>query len=75
MSNGVPLNLANLANTSQTALQGMTFDQFYGSTASWIGNQLSQAQTTSQAQQQTVSQAQALRQQLRACLSTKRPRG
>ena len=42
----------------------MTFDQFYGSSASWIGDQLSQAQTSQTAQQQAVTQAQSLRQQL-----------
>jgi flagellar hook-associated protein 1 FlgK len=64
VSNGVPLKLGNLVNSTQAGLQNMTFDQFYGSTAAWIGNQLSQAQTASQAQTQTVAQAQALRQQL-----------
>ena len=42
----------------------MTFDQFYGSSASWIGNQLSQAQSAQSAQTQAVSQARSLRQQL-----------
>jgi len=64
VSNGVPLKLSALANNQNAQLQNMTFDQFYGSTTSWIGNQLSQAQTASTAQTQTVAQAQALRQQL-----------
>jgi flagellar hook-associated protein 1 FlgK len=64
VSNGVPLKLGGLANGTLAGLQGMTFGQFYGSTASWIGSQLSQAQTASAAQTQTVAQARALRQQL-----------
>jgi flagellar hook-associated protein 1 FlgK len=64
VSNGIALRLSALAGNANPALQGMTFDQFYGSSASWIGDQLSQAQTASTAQTQTVSQARALRQQL-----------
>ena len=64
VSNGVPLKLGALANNQLAGLQDMTLGQFYGSTASWIGNQLSQAQTASTAQTQSVAQARALRQQL-----------
>jgi len=64
VSNGVPLKLGGLANGTLASLQGMTFGQFYGSTASWIGSQLSQAQAASTAQTQTVAQARTLRQQL-----------
>jgi len=64
VSNGTALALSNLGTTQNQNLQGMTFDQFYGSSASWIGNQVSQAQTSSNAQTQTVAQARSLRQQL-----------
>src|SRR5579872_2153904 len=64
VSNGTALKLANLGSSTNAGLQGMTFDQFYGSSASWIGDQLSQAQTSQTAQQQAVTQAQSLRQQL-----------
>ncbi len=64
VSNGTALALTNLASAQNQNLQGMTFDQFYGATASSIGSQLSQAQTSSAAQTQTVAQAQSLRQQL-----------
>ena len=64
MSNGVPLKLSALADAPVTALQGMSFNQFYAATASWIGSQLNQAQDASTAQTQTVGQARALRQQL-----------
>jgi flagellar hook-associated protein 1 FlgK len=64
VSNGVPLKLGELATSALTGLSGMTFSQFYASSASWIGSQLSQAQAASQAQTQTTAQARALRQQL-----------
>jgi flagellar hook-associated protein 1 len=64
VSNGTALALTNLANAQNPNLNGMTFDQFYASSASWIGNQASQAQTSSNAQTQTVAQARSLRQQL-----------
>lgn len=64
VSNGTALKLSNLASAQNANLQGMTFDQFYASSASWIGNQLNQAQTASDAQTQTVASARALRQQL-----------
>jgi flagellar hook-associated protein 1 FlgK len=64
VSNGIALKLSNLGSAQNANLSNMTFGQFYGSSASWIGNQLNQAQTASDAQTQTVAQAQALRQQL-----------
>jgi len=64
VSNGTALALTNLANAQNPNLNGMTFDQFYGATASAIGSQVNQAQTASTAQTQTVAQARSLRQQL-----------
>ncbi len=64
VSNGTALALSNLGNAQNPNLQNMTFDQFYGAAASSIGSQLSNAQTASTAQTQTVAQARSLRQQL-----------
>jgi len=63
-SNGTALALSNLANDPTQGPQGMTFGQFYASMASSLGNQLSQAQTASTTDTQSVAQARSLRQQL-----------
>jgi flagellar hook-associated protein 1 FlgK len=63
-SNGTALKLSSLGNDPSQGPQGQTFTQFYASISSWIGNQLNQAQTASDAQTQSVAQARALRQQL-----------
>ena len=63
-SNGTALKLTNLATDPTQGVQGMTFGGYYGSIASAIGYQLSQAQTSSTVQAQSLSQAQSLRQQL-----------
>lgn len=64
VSNGTALKLSSLGNDPSQGPQGQTFTQFYASMSSWIGNQLNQAQTASDAQTQSVAQARALRQQL-----------
>lgn len=64
VSNGTALKLSNLGSDPTQGPQGMTFSQFYGSSASWIGGELSQAQASNTAQTQTLAQARALRQQV-----------
>ena len=44
-------------------INGVSFNEYYGSMASQVGSQLNDAQNTLEVQQSTVAQAQALRQQ------------
>lgn len=66
VSNGIALQLAALANpTSATGeINGLSFTEFYGSIASQVGQQASDAQSQLQVQQQTVAQAQSLLSQI-----------
>jgi flagellar hook-associated protein 1 FlgK len=63
-SNGAALALSNLGSDPTQGPNGTTFGQYYAGLASSIGAQLSQAQTSSDAQKQTVTQARSLRDQL-----------
>jgi len=65
VDNGIPLALANLA-TPQTAadeINGMSYNQFYGNIAGQLGTVISTAQSQQQSSQETLTQAQTLRQQ------------
>lgn len=65
VSNGVPLELSGMASPQSAAdeINGVSFNEYYGSMASQVGSQLNDAQNTLEVQQSTVAQAQALRQQ------------
>jgi flagellar hook-associated protein 1 FlgK len=65
VDNGIPLALANLA-TPQTAadeINGMSYNEFYGTLAGQLGTAVSTAQSNQQSTQETLTQAQTLRQQ------------
>ena len=66
VSNGIALQLAALANptTLTGQINNLSFTEFYGSIASLVGQQASDAQGQLQVQQQTVAQAQSLRSQI-----------
>ncbi len=64
VSNGLALKLANLANDTTNGVQGQTLSGFFSSIAGSVGSMLNQAKTDSTVNQQTLSQAQNLRQQL-----------
>ena len=63
-ANGNANQLASLANsTSAGGVNGLTFGDFFSGIASSVGQQSSTASTNQQAQQQVVTQTQALRDQ------------
>jgi len=66
VSNGVPLALSQLAKPTDSAdeVDGFSLTQFYGNMAADVGNQLQQAQNSTQVQQSLVAQAQNQRQQI-----------
>jgi flagellar hook-associated protein 1 FlgK len=66
VSNGIPLQLANLASprTAADEIDGASFIEFYGQMASRVGSALSTAQDRQQVQQSAVAQAQSIRQQM-----------
>lgn len=66
VSNGIALQLAALANptTPTGQINGYSFTGYYGSLASQIGEQASDAQNQLTVQQQTVAQARSLRSQI-----------
>ena len=65
VSNGIALQLAQMANPQNSAQQidNLSYTQFYGNMAAEVGSQLSNAKTAQQVQQQAVTQAQNIRQQ------------
>jgi len=65
-TNGVALSLSALASPKNAAdeINGQSFTQFFGSIAAQVGAQLSFAQNGQSSQQDIVTQAQSLRQQL-----------
>ena len=64
--NGVALSLSALSNPSSAAdeINGQSYTQFFGSIAAQVGSQLSLAQNGQTLQQDVVTQAQSLRQQV-----------
>jgi len=66
VSNGVALQLAGLANSTNTADQvgSQTYTGYFGSLAGRVGNLLNLAQDGSDQQTQAVAQAKNLRQQV-----------
>jgi flagellar hook-associated protein 1 FlgK len=64
--NGVALSLSALANPGNPSdeINGQSYTQFFGSIAAQVGSQLSMAQSAQSAQQDMVTQAQSLRQQV-----------
>ncbi len=65
VDNGIPLALASLA-TPQTAadeINGQSYSEFYGNIAGQLGTVISTAQSQQQSSQETLTQAQSLRQQ------------
>lgn len=64
--NQVALSLAGLSNPSDAAgeIQGQSYTSFFGSIGANVGALLSNAQTNQTSQQNVVTQAQALRQQV-----------
>lgn len=58
--NGVPLALAALANSPQ--IDNVSYTGFYGNTAAAVGSRLNQAQNDQNLAQQTLAQAQSMRQ-------------
>ena len=65
MSNGVPLALSALANPLQDAdkVDGLSFSQFFGKLAAYVGSKLNDGQNNLDVQQSLLSQAKDLRQQ------------
>jgi flagellar hook-associated protein 1 FlgK len=61
VSNGTALALAKLASTS--SIDGSTFSAYYASLAASLGNEVSTAETHRSIQEDSLSQAQELRQQ------------
>lgn len=66
VSNGIPLALANLANSTNAAdkVNGVSYSSFYGQMAGRVGSALSDAKDQLQGQQSAVAQAKDLRQQI-----------
>ena len=64
VSNGLALKLANLATDTTNGVQGQTLSGFFSSIATSVGNMLNQSKTDSTVNQQSLTQAQNLRQQL-----------
>lgn len=64
VSNGAALQLASLATTSNTPLNGMSFTQYFSSMASQVGNAAANASTEVTAQTQLLASAKNLRQQV-----------
>ncbi|HLJ46269.1 MAG TPA: flagellar hook-associated protein FlgK [Bryobacteraceae bacterium] len=64
VSNGLALKLANLANDTTNGVQGQTLSGFFSSIAASVGSTLNQAKSNATVNQQTLTQAQNLRQQL-----------
>jgi flagellar hook-associated protein 1 FlgK len=62
VSNGVPLDIAALANATPAALGSLTYTTFYGNTAAQVGSQLSTAQSNQSMSAQSLAQAQSMRQ-------------
>jgi flagellar hook-associated protein 1 FlgK len=65
VDNGIPLALANLA-TPQTAadeINGTSYSEFYGTMAGQLGTAISTVQNNQQSSQETLTQAQTIRQQ------------
>jgi flagellar hook-associated protein 1 FlgK len=64
VSNGVSLNVASLSNPTASAdeIDGQSFTEYFGSIASVVGTQLSNATTNQTTQQDLLTQAQSLRQ-------------
>jgi flagellar hook-associated protein 1 len=62
--NGIPLQLAALANPQQAAdeVNGVSYTQFYGNTAASMGRQINQAQSDQDVASQLVAQARSMRQ-------------
>jgi flagellar hook-associated protein 1 FlgK len=65
VDNGIALRLAALANpqSSDGEIQNVSYSEFFGQMAARVGDELSAATDSQQAQQSTVAQAQDLRQQ------------
>jgi len=64
VSNGVALQLAALNNAPETALNGQSFTDYFASLVSQVGSAASNASTSLTAQQQVLTNAQTLQQQL-----------
>ncbi len=66
VSNGIPLQLAALANPTTTTgqINGFSFTGYYGTLAAQVGQESSNAQNQLTVQQQTVAQARSLRSQI-----------
>ncbi|HWB87421.1 MAG TPA: flagellar hook-associated protein FlgK [Bryobacteraceae bacterium] len=66
VSNGVALQLSQMANPQNTAdeIDNFSYTEFYGQMATRVGSELNTAQSGLQGQQQMVAQAQNLRQQV-----------
>jgi flagellar hook-associated protein 1 FlgK len=62
VSNGVPLDIAALANSTPAALGSLTYTTFYGNTAGQVGSALSSAQNNQTMSAQSLAQAQSMRQ-------------
>ena len=65
-ANGVALSLSALANPNTAAdeINGQSYTQFFGSIAAQVGSELSTAQSGQSLQQDSVTQAQSIQQQV-----------
>lgn len=64
VSNGIALQLAGLDTNPAGQINGQSFSGYFASLAANVGNAVSSANTNATAQQQAVSQAKSLQQQL-----------
>jgi flagellar hook-associated protein 1 FlgK len=64
VSNGIALQLAQLNSNPAGQINGQSYSQYFGSLAATIGNAVSGANSNATAQQQTVSQAKSVQQQV-----------
>jgi flagellar hook-associated protein 1 len=62
VANGVPLDLAALAESTSDEAGGLTYTTYYGSAAAAVGTQLNTAQSDQTLTAQTLAQAQSMRQ-------------
>ncbi|MEN6534359.1 MAG: flagellar hook-associated protein FlgK [Bryobacteraceae bacterium] len=66
VSNGIALSLSGLADPAEAEdqIDGMSYIEYYGSIASYVGSELSSAEDSQTYREETVSQARSLRSEI-----------
>ncbi len=66
VSNGIALSLSGLADPTETEdqIDGMSYIEYYGSIASYVGSELGSAEDSQTYREETVSQARSLRSEI-----------